>query len=189
MDIAGILEALKSSGLAIWIRDSVYVFPLIESLHVVGLTLVFGTIAVIDFRLLGLASTRRPVTRVMSDMIKWTWGAFILAAITGFLMFITNADVYYNNWFFRVKILLLGLAGANMLIFELTTGRTIYRWDKEASASAAGKIAAVLSLLLWTSIIFAGRWIGFTTTQEATLDPGIKAEDLFTPPSGGDTPQ
>jgi hypothetical protein len=183
MDIAGILEFLKSSDLATGIRNSVYVFPLIESFHVVGLTLVFGTIAVIDFRLLGLASTRRPVTRVMSDMLKWTWAAFILAVVTGGLMFITNADVYYSNFFFRTKILLLALAGANMLIFELTTGRTLYRWDKEASASWAGKAAAIVSLVLWVSIIFMGRWVGFTTSQEATLDPGIKAEDLFTPPS------
>ena len=65
-----------------------------------------------------------------SDILKWTWAAFALAALTGSLMFITNARVYYHNFFFRTKMLLLVLAGINMLVFELTAGRTIHRWDR-----------------------------------------------------------
>jgi uncharacterized protein DUF6644 len=190
MDIAGLLASLESSGIATRIRDSLYLFPLIESFHVIGLTLVFGTILIVDLRLLGLASTRRPMTRVTSDIIKWTWAAFLLTATTGFLMFITNANVYYHNFFFRTKIVLLVVAGANMLVFELTSGRTLYRWDTEAGASFAGKAAAVLSLVLWITIIFMGRWIGFTTTQaKPTLDPGINLNDLFQPPDKGNTPK
>ena len=191
MDIAGLLLSLKNSGLASAIRDSVYVFPMIESFHVIGLTLVFGSIAVIDFRMLGLASTRRPVSRVMGDILKWTWMAFALTVITGVLMFITNADVYYGNLFFRVKILLLAIAGANMMVFELTTGRTIARWDTDTSASRAGRIAAALSLLLWIGVIFMGRWVGFTTgSTDVELDPGISADDLFSaPPTVDDAPK
>jgi hypothetical protein len=115
--------------------------------------------------------------------MKWTWAAFVLTATTGVLMFITNANVYYHNFFFRTKIVLLALAGINMLIFELTTGRTVHRWDKDAAAPLAGKTAAVLSLLLWITIIFVGRRIGFTTSQpEVPIDPGINLDDLFPPP-------
>jgi hypothetical protein len=117
--------------------------------------------------------------------MKWTWAAFALTAATGVLMFITNAQVYYHNFFFRTKILLLALAGINMLVFELTTARTVHLWDKAPAAPRAGKTAAVVSLLLWITIIFMGRWIGFTTSQsEVPLDPSINIEDLFPSPPG-----
>src|SRR5438552_39831 len=165
MDIAAFLASLESSTIAITIRNSLYIFPLLEATHVFGLAMVFGTIAIIDLRLLGIASTQRSFTRMASEIMKWTWGAFAVTAATGALMFITNAGVYYHNTFFRTKMLMLVLAGINMLVFELTAGRTIHRWDKNASAPLAGKTAAVLSLVIWITIIFLGRWIGFTTTR------------------------
>src|ERR1700686_1456083 len=125
MDIDAFLKSLEASGLATRIRDSLFLFPLIESTHVVGLALVFGTIAIIDLRLLGIASTRRSFQRLAADILKWTWAAFALTALTGALMFITNAQVYYHNLFFRTKMLLLVLAGVNILVFELTAGRTM----------------------------------------------------------------
>ena len=183
MDIASVLASLESSNLAVGIRDSLYLFPLIEAFHVVGLSLVFGTAAIIDLRLLGLASTRRPFTRVTSDIMKWTWAAFVLTAATGLLMFMTNASVYYDNFFFRTKVVLLALAGINVLIFQLTSGRTVPRWDKNAAAPRAAKTVAVVSLLLWITIIFMGRWIGYTTSEaEVQIDPAINIDDLFTPP-------
>jgi len=80
MDIDALLKFLEASGLAARIRDSVFLFPMIESTHVIGLALVFGTIAVIDLRLLGIASTQRSFHRMASDILKWTWGAFALTA-------------------------------------------------------------------------------------------------------------
>jgi len=183
MDLSTFLATLESSNVAVSIRNSLYIFPLIESAHVCGLAMVFGTIAIIDMRLLGLASTRRPFRKLASDVLKWTWAAFVLTAITGALMFITNASVYYHNVFFRTKMLALVLAGINMLVFELTTGRSIHRWDKDAAAPTAGKTAAVVSLALWIGIIFLGRWIGFTTTRATTIPqekaPEINFDDIF----------
>ena len=187
MDIAGLLASLESSNLATGIRDSLYLFPLIESFHVIGLTMVFGTIVIVDLRLLGIASIRRPFTRITSDIMKWTWAAFVWTATTGVLMFITNANVYYHNFFFRTKIVLLALAGMNVVIFELTSGRTVHHWHKDAAAPLAGRTAAILSLLLWITIIFMGRWIGFTTSQsKAPLDRSINLDDLF-PTSPGES--
>ena len=182
MDMDRLLNWLYTSGLASKIRDSFYAFPLIESFHVIGLTMVFGTIAVMDFRLLGLSSTRRPFTKVTSDVFKWTWVAFALTVTTRSLMFITNAPVYFHNLPFRLKMASIALAGLNMVIFELTTGRAVRRWDNDRSAPAAGKVAGALSLLLWVGVIFFGRWIGFTAGGDAKApttirDPGI--DDLF----------
>ena len=91
MDIAGLIARLEASGLATGIRNSIYLFPVIESVHVIGLTMVFGTILIIDLRLLGFASTQRSFTAVASDVFTWTWLAFAVTVTTGGLMFITNA--------------------------------------------------------------------------------------------------
>ena len=191
MDITALLKSLEASGLANRIRDSLWLFPLIESTHVIGLALVFGTIAIIDLRLLGIASTQRSFKRMASDILKWTWAAFALTAFTGMLMFTTNARVYYHNFFFRTKMLLLLLAGINILVFELTAGRTIHRWDKAPSAPPAGKAVAALSLAIWISIICMGRLIGFTTSRAAVEapPPGINFDDFLqgTPGNNGGT--
>jgi hypothetical protein len=128
-----------------------------------------------------------------SDILKWTWAAFALTVLTGTLMFITNARVYYHNVFFRTKMLLLVLSGINMLIFELTAGRTIHRWDKAPSAPRAGKVVASLSLAMWIGIIIMGRLIGFTTTRATVLAPtpaGVNFDDFLqgTPDNSGGTP-
>jgi Family of unknown function (DUF6644) len=187
MGIPELLAALEASSPAVRIRDSLYLFPLIESFHVIGLTMVFGTTAILDLRLLGIASTRRPFTRIASDSLKWTWAAFALTVATGLLMFITNAGVYYHNFFFRSKMAMLALAGLNVLIFERTALRSIHRWDKDATAPLAGRAVAVVSLVIWIGIIFLGRWIGFTTTQtDLKTDTDVNIEQLF-PPAAGDS--
>jgi Family of unknown function (DUF6644) len=182
MDVAAFLKWLEACGLATRIRESLFLFPLIESTHVLGLALVFGTIAIIDLRLLGIASTERPFQRMASDILKWTWAAFALTALTGALMFITNARVYYHNFYFRTKMLLLVLTGVNLLVFERTAGRRLREWNEAPSAPRSGKAAAVLSLAMWIGIIFMGRLIGFTTTRvevAAPPPPGVDFQDFL----------
>jgi len=182
MDIDAILRWLEATGVATRIRDSLYIFPFLESIHVIGLALVFGTIAVIDLRLLGIASSGRPFKIMAADIMKWTWAAFVVTALTGSLMFMTNAGVYYHNFYFRAKMALLVLAAVNMLSFELTLGRAVHRWDKATAAPPAGRVVAVLSLAIWISVIFAGRLIGFTTSRAKQADPApadSSLEELF----------
>jgi Family of unknown function (DUF6644) len=180
MGIPELLASLEASSIATRIRESLYLFPLIESAHVIGLTMVFGTTAIIDLRLLGLASTRRPFSRIASDMLKWSWAAFALTVMTGSLMFTTNAAVYYHNVYFRAKMAMLACAGINMVIFELTAFRSLHRWDQDRAAPLAGKTVAVVSLVVWIGIIFLGRWVGFTTTHtNLKTDTDINIDELF----------
>jgi hypothetical protein len=178
MDIAGLVASLEALPVAAGIRNSLYLFPLIEAAHVSGLTMVFGTILIIDLRLLGLASGGRPFTAVASDVLAWTWAAFVVTAATGALMFVTNAGQYVYNPYFQTKMALVVLAGCNMLAFELTTGRSVRTWDRHRVAPAAGRIAATLSLVLWIGIIFLGRWVGFTSTSAPTPGDTIDLEKL-----------
>ena len=179
MDVAAFLQRIESSAIASWIRDSLYAFPLIESSHVVGLTLVFGTIAIMDLRLLGVAWVERPFTKVKNDILKWTWLSFALTVTTGLLMFITNAMVYFNNTQFRSKMALIALSGINMLVFEFTSGRSMHHWTNDRTAPWAGRIAGALSLLMWIGVIFLGRWVGFTTTKTLSPTPDINLDNLF----------
>lgn len=180
MSVDGALSALEATRLAASIRASLYFFPFLESLHVVGFTMVFGTIAILDLRMLGIASIRRPVSRIALDVETWAWIAFAVTAVTGALMFTTNAGVYYHNIFFRLKMAMLVAAGLNVLAFELTARRSLPQWNTDAKAPFAGRAVATVSLLLWIAIIFMGRWIGFTTTHAgAKVAPDVNIEDLL----------
>jgi uncharacterized membrane protein len=182
MSISEVLKSIENTDVASSIRASLFLFPMLESIHVMGLALVFGTIAIIDLRLLGLASTHRPFHRMASDTLKWTWVAFTITFVTGVLMFTTNATVYFHNPVFQAKMALLLVAGINMGIFELTTGRSVRQWDTSSSPPAAAKTAAVISLMLWIGVIFLGRWIGFTTTRTSTKEEApaeLNLDDLF----------
>jgi cytochrome bd-type quinol oxidase subunit 1 len=189
MQIDDFLKLLEASRFATTLRDSIWMFPIIESIHVISFTLVVGTIAIIDLRLLGLASTQRSFQRMASDILKWTWVAFALAVATGLTMFTTNAGVYYHNPFFRAKMMLLVLAGVNMVIFEVTAARTIRQWDQARSAPRAGKAVAVLSLTIWIAVIFMGRMIGFTTHPGKVLppQPGVDFDNFLQPSSNGNS--
>jgi hypothetical protein len=182
MDPTPALLWLEHTSIATTIRDSLLLFPLLESAHVLGLALVVGTITVIDLRLLGLASTNRPFQRLASDIMKWTWGAFALTAAAGLLMFTTNAHVYFNNFYFRLKMGLLVAAALNVLVFQFTVYRRVDRWNEAPAAPRAGKIVAVVSLAIWVAAVFAGRMIGFTTTRTSITEPApadVNFEELL----------
>ena len=170
MILTPLLTALEHSGVAVAIRNSLYLFPMLEAFHVIALGLVFGTIMIVDLRMLGLAGSQRSYVRISDEVLKWTWGAFGLAVLTGFLMFTTNARVYVDNTFFRFKFALMALAGLNMLVFQFTLARSASEWGDAKVAPTRARIAATLSLLLWLGVIFMGRSVGFTTTgQQAKL--------------------
>jgi hypothetical protein len=189
MPIDAFLKSVEATTFASTVRDSIWMFPIIESVHVISFTIVVGTIAIIDLRLLGLASTKRSFQKMSSDILKWTWAAFILTVATGLMMFTTNARVYYHNPFFRTKMILLVLAGLNMAVFEFTAGRTIHSWDNSPSVPRVGKGVAVVSLVLWVSIIFMGRIIGFTTHPGtvAPPTPGVNYDDFLGPAGGSNS--
>ena len=135
-------------------------FPLLESIHVLAVALVVGSILMVDLRLLGVtALTYRP-TRMTRELIPWTWGAFCLAAVTGFGLFMTRAATYIENPAFQLKLLFLLLAGVNMAWFQFRTFHYLKVWERAEMTPFAAKAAGAVSLLLWIGVVFAGRWVG-----------------------------
>lgn len=157
-----ILEWLDATSLAVAVRENDILFPLTESIHVLALTLVVGSIAIVDLRLLGMASRGRPVTGLMRDVLPITWIAFLGALLTGLTLFISQAPSYMDNFYFKTKMVLLMVAGINVLVFHTVTARSAAQWDAAGIVPAGAKAAGAASLILWTLIVIFGRWIGFT---------------------------
>ncbi len=163
MGLDAIFKWLYESGAAVAIRENELLFPWLETFHVLAITLVVGTIAIVDLRLMGIASLDRTVTRLTRDVLPCTWTAFAVAALTGALLFISNAVNYAHNSYFQLKILSLLLAGANMLVFHFFVGRDIASWETSPGATPLrARIAGGASLVLWIGVIAFGRWVGFT---------------------------
>lgn len=156
------ISFLENSALADNIRENDILFPLIESVHVLAICLVVGSILVVDLRLLGLASTKRSVTSITRGVLPLTWGAFVVAIASGGLMFISNATKYLDNGFFVAKLVLIGVAGLNMLIFHAVGAKDLPRWENDARPPLPARLAGGLSILLWVAVVACGRWIGFT---------------------------
>lgn len=162
MAIEQALTRLQDLPFPTQIRESDWLFPTIETVHVFALVLVVGTIMTVDLRLLGFANKERPFSQVAAEMLPWTWAAFGVAALAGILMFSSKALTYYGNIPFRLKMVCLLLAAINMVMFHWLGTRHLEAWDRGRPPRAA-KLAGGASLLLWTTIVAAGRWIGFTT--------------------------
>lgn len=147
-----------------WAQDIAgsWMFPLLETLHVFALIAVLGTIALVDWRLIGLASRDHRVTVLSRQALPWTWGGFVLAVVSGGLMTVGQAGEYVTNPAFQLKLLLIVLAGLNMAAFHLIPWKTVVSWDAGQAPPTAARIAGALSLALWIGIIACGRWIAFT---------------------------
>jgi hypothetical protein len=155
------LAWLEAQPFATAIAESGWLFPTIEFVHVVALTLVVGSIAMLDLRLLGVSRKDYGVLELAAQTLPWTWGAFAVALCSGVLMFASAATSYADNMPFRIKLILLALAGINMAIFHVTAYRTAHRWNHQLPTPLAARIAGTLSLTFWIGVIFFGRWIGF----------------------------
>ena len=154
---------IEATAVGTAIRESTWLFPTIESLHVLCIVLVVGSIMIVDLRLLNIASRQRSVSELMNEVLPWTWICFVLAAITGSLLFTSAATKYAGDFPFRAKMVLLLLAGINMAVFHLGSYRKVALWDRASITPTGARVAGAVSLTLWVVIVAAGRWIGFTT--------------------------
>ncbi|PVX30849.1 DUF6644 family protein [Sphingomonas pokkalii] len=162
MSLEPLFQKLYDSPLAAAIRENTSYFPWIESLHVLAITLVFGTICIVDLRLLGFQSHRRGARQLIVELLPFTWVAFAGAIVTGGLLFISNAVAYSNNAQFQWKMIAILAAGLNMAVFHLTAYRRIVAWDDALPPPLAARLSGAFSLLLWITVIVFGRLIGFT---------------------------
>jgi hypothetical protein len=163
MHLSQLLAEIQGTPIATAIRENTWLFPTIESLHVLSIVLVVGTIMIVDLRLINVAGRRRPVSELMRETLPWTWGAFICAVVTGSLLFSSSALKYAANWQFEAKMLMLLLAGINMAVFHLGAYRSVSLWDRTELTPNPARVAGGISLAIWVTVVALGRWIGFAT--------------------------
>lgn len=174
MDLTPLVEAAQNSALSEWMRTSLKAVAIINALHIMSIVTVFGTIFIVDLRLIGYPNVRRSFMQMHHELLRWTWGAFGIAAVTGVLMFMVNAVTYHRNTAFWLKMGAMVLAGLNMLVFELGTMKSAPSWDKNAIPPASARLAGALSIVLWVAVIVFGRWIGFTKGYDFTIPEDVQ---------------
>jgi uncharacterized membrane protein len=164
--ITAFLEWLQASPLAVFIHKKAWAFTTVEVVHVFAIAMVIGTIAIVDLRLLGLASTKRPVAELSRKVLPFTWAAFVIAVIAGSLLFISRATEYFVNAMFWIKMALIVVAGINMMIFEFITVRGVKEWNLSPTPPLAARLAGGISIVCWVLVLVFGRLIAFTLRTE-----------------------
>ncbi|MEQ1947828.1 MAG: DUF6644 family protein [Bryobacteraceae bacterium] len=149
-----ICQFLDTSWLAEAVRASTWAFALLEVIHLIGITLMLGTLCVLDLRLMGMGMKAQTVSEVAEDTHPWTLGGLILATSSGVILAISEALRLYDSPPFTLKMILFLAA----VIFTYAFQR---RMTKSTGPTGAAKFSAVLSLVLWFGVGFAGRAIAF----------------------------
>lgn len=139
------------------IRESTWMFPTIEAIHLIGLGLVAGSVLIVDLRLLGLGLVRQPADQLAEDAEPWLIGSVTLMIVTGTLLFLSEATKCYYSGPFWIKMTCLFL----VLLFTFTVRRYAIRTKRTALHPVLAKVIALISLGLWFGVGFGGRWIGF----------------------------
>jgi hypothetical protein len=155
-----IVQALQDMSMATAIRESALVFPVILSLHLTGMGLFGGMILMTDLRLLGIALTRHPVSDIVKGLRPWKHLGLTLTATCGALLLWSKAAIYYPNPYLWIKLSLFGLILIHALVFR-SVYRNVTDLDGRQVIPGRAKAAAVLSMVLWISVVTAGRWIGY----------------------------
>lgn len=154
------LGALEASGLGRAMREWLWLYPAVEIVHIVGIALLFGSIAVLDLRLLGV-SRGVSAKRLAAHVLPWTIGAFVLIVPSGLAMFTAHAADFIASGVFALKMGLILLAAVNAAVFHMGVFRTVGSWDSEAAPPAAARAAAAVSLSLWVAVIACGRLLAY----------------------------
>jgi hypothetical protein len=161
MSILSFAQWIQSTTFFTAMRGSAYVYPIVLSTHMIAIALFGGMILLVDVRLLGWAMRRYTVSEMVNQLRPLKRAGFLLLITCGLLMAGCKAEEYYYNAFFRTKMTLLALVGVHALIFRRSVYRNTEALDRAPSTPSQAKLAASLSLILWTSLVIAGRGIGY----------------------------
>lgn len=156
----GPLAALEMSPIAVTMRHDLWLYPIVEIVHISGFVVLVGSIVVLDLRLLGLSRTL-PARELARHILPWTLGALLFIVPTGLLMFMTHASDFIANPAFQLKLALIGLAGVNAALFHTGALRTTAEWDVAGESPRAVKVHAAVSLVLWAGVIACGRLLAY----------------------------
>jgi hypothetical protein len=162
MSLRAFAQWLSETPGSIALHQSVYMYPLVESVHVLTLSVFLGTAVMLDLRLLGLTMRSVPVGEVADGLFPWMLAGFVIMTITGALLFYGIPMRAYQSVFFRVKVILLILAGLNAWWYHATVHETAASRGNSSVTPRRARVAGAVSLVLWAGIVVSGRMIAYT---------------------------
>jgi len=188
MSLLPFCQWLAETPGSIALHESLYMYPLVESAHVLTLCLFLGMAIMFDLRLLGVALRRVPITEMKRRLGPWMTIGFIVMVITGALLFYAIPIRSYQSIWFRGKVVALILAGLNAFVFHAGIDRRVAEWDLAAVPPPAARRAGATSLVLWAIIVVAGRMIAYNWF-DCDKQPQPRVVNIFAgcvvPPAGG----
>jgi hypothetical protein len=161
MSLLHFVQWLESTQASVSFHESIWSFPIVESVHVLGLCLFLGMAVLTDLRLLGVTFRHVPVSELMARLLPWTWTGAVIMVLSGLILFLNTPVRYYTNIFLRVKFVMLFLAVMNAWVFHSGIYRKVARWDREMPTPKFARFAGAISLVLWGGIVVAGRMIAY----------------------------
>lgn len=162
MSLLGFCEWLEATPVALMVRESAWGFQILAAIHIMGLALSVGTLVWFDLRLLGVAMTRVRVSEVYRHLMPWAGVGFFVMFTTGALLFAGSATAAYGNLAVRTKLSAIVLAGVNALLYHLVTEKRIAAWDRAPHPPLGARVAGLVSIALWASVVIAGRMVSYT---------------------------
>ena len=160
MEETDVFEWLEASGLAVYIRQSHLLYPVIEIIHIVGFVVLVGSAFLFDLRLLGI-SRKILVTELAKHLLPWSRRSLLLVVPSGLLLFMTQATELSHNKYFGLKLILILLAFTNAGYFHRYTLRSVSRWDHLQPTPPAARAAGIMSIILWIGVITCGRFLAY----------------------------
>jgi hypothetical protein len=152
---------LESTPASMALHESIWVYPIVESVHVLALCLFLGLTVLVDLRLLGASLSATPVSQVIRRLGPWLLTGFAIMVMSGSLLFYAAPVKTYSNIFFRLKMIFLLMAGVNVAVFQFTTSRSMPQWDLYERPPLRVRLVAGASLALWAAIAICGRLIAY----------------------------
>lgn len=153
-------QNIEATAAAAFIKDSVWAYPALETIHIIGLGLIFGGILAFDLRVLGLNKSI-PVSRLGQHLLPLVWLGFFMNAASGALLFASDAVDFSTNLALQTKLFLILLAGINAAVFRRRIQPSFGEWDADRAAPNIARASAGLSITLWIAIVIAGRMIAY----------------------------
>ena len=161
MSLLALCEWLASTRWSIALHESLYAYPLVETTHVLSLMLFVGTVSLVDLRLLGWLFRDVAVSEVTARLLPWTVAGFAIAVSSGSLLFFAIPVRTYQSLFFRIKVVMLLVAGVNAALFHRRTKRGALVWDRLPTPPLRARAAGAVSLVSWVTVIAMGRMIAY----------------------------
>jgi hypothetical protein len=161
MPVPAWCEWLQNTPVGVLVRESLWGFPILVTIHIMTIGLSAGLVFWFDLRLLGVTLRRWPIVPFYRKLAPWMLTGFLIMFVSGGLLFTGFAASAYPNFFFRLKMLALVLGAVNALVFHFVTERTLAGWDQGTTPPLA-RFAGATSILVWTVVVIAGRMMAYT---------------------------